>query len=273
MGILGWLSGGVRAGDLFSRVRPRYRAYWDRTLNAIVTVDLADYGGRYAYYWGRCGDVLHQTVLRRFLKPGDTYIDVGANIGFHSMFASRIVAGAGKVLSFEPHPETFRLLTAHLAINRISNVCAHNVALGDAPGEALLSEASETHSGTATLRSAGSAVRSMPIRIEQGDALLGAVEFGGDAFLKVDVEGFELRVLRGLSRTLARINTAYVEVTPEWLASQGVSATELYREMARHDFTAYLPRLHWKWNLFAPELRIDKIVTPLDCQHNVLFMR
>lgn len=273
MKLLGWLGAGFGADARFRNVRPRYRAYRDRRLEAFVTADLASYSGRYFYYWGRFYDTTHQAILRRFLHPGDTYIDIGANLGFHSMLASRLVGGKGMVLSFEPHPQTFKVLAAHMWMNRLFHWEGTNVALGDAPGRSELSQLDETHTGTATLRGVSQAARTFPIEIVPGDTLLAGRDFAGDVFVKIDVEGFEYRVLRGLRQTLKRVSTVSVEVTPEWLAEQGASAEGLYGEMADLGFVPYVARLRWKLKLFSPSLYLMRAVKPLPAQHDVLFVR
>jgi FkbM family methyltransferase len=271
MAVLEWLGAGYKADARFSAVHPRYRAYWDRDSEAYVTADLGEYGGRYAYYWGRYGDACHREALRQLLDPGDTYIDVGANIGMHSLFASRLVGPAGMVLAFEPHPESFQQLSAHIAMNRIHWCEPLNVALSDCSAATILRQAEE-HSGTATLRE-GVSGRTFTINTRVGDDVLAEREFPGKSILKVDVEGYEFHVLRGLRRTLERVHAAWVEVTPEWLSAMGERAEDLYRYMAGLGFAACLPRLKWKLKLFSPRLNLDPIASPPSNQHDVLFVR
>jgi FkbM family methyltransferase len=272
MKLLGYLGAGYGVDENFNTSKHRYRAYWDRNLQALATADLGEYGGRYRYYWGRFPDVTHQAVLRRFLKSGDTYIDIGANLGFQSIYASRLVGEAGRVLSFEPHPETFRLLNAHLAMNGLFRCSTFNMALSDEPGELLLNEHGP-HSGTATFLRSGSATRCLPVKVERGDDVLPAMDLPGDIFVKIDVEGFERKVLRGLRRTLSRVKIAAVEVTPEWLSAVGDNAEELYAEMRDLGFQAYRPHLRWKCKMWSPTLEVPQLTSIPPEQHDILFMR
>lgn len=272
MKLLGWLGAGYGVDSRYVGSGARYRAYWDRRLHALVTADLGEYGGRYCYYWGRFHDMTHQAVLRRFLKCGDTYIDIGANLGFQSLFACHLVGEAGRVLSFEPHPETFKLLNAHLVMNRLYRCSTFNMALSDVPGELLLNEQG-SHSGTATLLSTTTASRSFRVKVECGDTVLMGMELPGDVFVKIDVEGFEMRVLRGLRQTLARAGVVSVEVTPEWLCRIGDSAQDLYMEMRELGFAPYIPRLKWKCKIWSPSLELTPVATVPQGQHNVLFVR
>jgi len=270
--LLGYLGAGFGNDPQWKTVSPRYRSYFDRDLQCVVTTDLAEWGGRSCYYWGRFWDVTHQAVLRKFLSPGDTYIDIGANVGFQSLYAARLVGTSGQVLSFEPSPSTYAVLAGHVAINRIRNCRTFQIALSDAPGEATLNQLEE-HSGTATLRPQSQVLRSVSVSVERGDEVLRDMPFVGKALVKLDVEGFEQRVLMGLRETLNRIATVSVEVTPEWLAQQGGSAEELYRYMEHAGFRALIPRLRWRMGLWGAQLEITPVSQPPVGQHDVVFVR
>ncbi len=269
--LLGLLGAGWGDDPAWKSVKPQYRAYFDEDLGCIVTVDVSEWGGRSCYYWARFWDVSHQLLLRKVLKLGDTYIDVGTNLGFQSMFASRLVGPSGTVLSFEPNPETFLLLSAHIAMNRIRNCKLHNVALGEAESEAVLN-LMETHSGTATLRAVAGKTRSVTVPVRRGDDVLRDTPFTGKTVLKMDVEGFELLALRGLPETLSRVSIAVVEVTPEWLAAQGGTAEQLMILMKELGFTALIPTVEWTMGLFSPKLHFAP-ATPLQEQTDVCFVR
>lgn len=272
MAVLGYLGGGYGADPYWKQVRPRFRSYHDRQLDCIVTADLAEWGGRSCYYWGRFFDVTHQAVLRQYLSPGDTYIDIGANVGYQSMYASRLVGPQGKVLSFEPNPPTYSILSGHIAINRLRNCQTFPMALSDAEGEAQLNQLEE-HSGTSTLMSSSQALHSVKVRMRRGDDVLRDVEFRGKTFIKIDVEGFELHVLRGLQETLRRVDYVAVEVTPQWISQQGGRAEELYQLMREAGFEPLLSKLHWTMVIFHPRLELIPLKAPLPEQHDVIFVR
>jgi FkbM family methyltransferase len=272
MAALGYLGAGYAHNAQWKDVWPRYRSYFDRQLQCVVTADLAEWGGRSCYYWGRFFDVTHQAVLRKFLAPGDTYIDIGANVGYQSLYASRLVGSGGLVLSFEPNPATYSILAGHVGINRIANCRTFQMALSDTDGEATLSQMEE-HSGTSNLRPQSNALHSVAVPVRRGDDVLRDIPFPGKAFLKIDVEGFEQQVLIGLRETLDRIAVAAVEVTPEWIAQQGGSAEQLYRYMEKAGFRALTPKIHWRMGLFALPLQLDPITHPIQEQHDVVFVR
>jgi FkbM family methyltransferase len=271
--LLGYLGAGWDHDAKWRNVRPRYRSYFDRDLQCIVSEDLAEWGGRSCYYWGRFFDITHQAVLRRYLAPGDTYIDIGANVGYHSLYAARLAGERGQVLSFEPNPDTYSILSAHVAINRIRNCRTFQMALGDAVGEAVLNQPG-AHSGTSTLMPiSGGTLKSITIPVQKGDAALQGIPFVGKVFIKIDVEGFEQRVLEGLRETLNKAAVVAVEVTPEWIERVGGSAEELYRYMREAGFRAFIPEVRWRLMFLGSSLELREAEGIIGGQHDVLFVR
>ena len=129
------------------------------------------------------------TPLRETFAAG-TCLDIGANIGNHSLYFAPLFAA---VHSFEPHPATFRLLDFN--VGGVGNVVAHNVGLGDSTGTFTLHEY-PTNLGRSTItgRSVGRPDE-IEIRVERLDDL--TLDLSSLCFVKIDVEGFEPCVIRG----------------------------------------------------------------------------
>lgn len=126
-------------------------------------------------------------------------LDVGANIGNHSLFFAGRFA---MVHSFEPNPRTFALLAANAALS--PRIVSHRTALGEVAGELSL-RFDPANVGEATLRSgfAGQNLMEVTVPVERlDDQVDPALEIG---FIKIDVEGFEAQVLRGACRLLSRL--------------------------------------------------------------------
>ncbi len=142
------------------------------------------------------------TALDDFLAPlaarfaGGSALDVGANIGNHSLFFSRRFA---HVHCFEPNPRTFGLLSVNAQLS--ANMILHNKALGDAPGTLTLSYDS-LNVGEASLvnDSADGTRQHTEVDVVRLDDL--QEQFGQVALIKIDVEGFEPEVLRGATDLL-----------------------------------------------------------------------
>jgi FkbM family methyltransferase len=140
--------------------------------------------------------------LRGWIHPGDWAIDVGANIGHYTCRLSELVGPTGRVFSFEPIPQTFELLAANVALLRAPNVTLFNVAASDSMGIVAMSlpsfETGLRNYYMARIVESGqlAAYHVAAIRIDSLE-LARAV-----ALVKVDAEGHELQVLRGMDALL-----------------------------------------------------------------------
>ncbi|HEX7083264.1 MAG TPA: FkbM family methyltransferase [Gaiellaceae bacterium] len=181
-----------------------------------IRVRLDDAVGREIFVHGTSEYYL-AAVLERLLAPGETAVDVGANVGEHTLRAARRVGPAGTVVAVEPQPEVFRALQRSVAENgfadRVRLICA---AASDREGEGLLYLPEHAgNSGLATLeadspRAGGAALGGGAARlhvplIRLDDVLVGLAAV---SLIKVDVEGHERPALAGAERTVAAFRPA-----------------------------------------------------------------
>ena len=143
------------------------------------------------------------------LGTGGVFLDVGANIGFFVLPIAELVGSEGRVLAFEPAPDAAHLLRSEArARGVLSRISLYEMALSDEVGSLAL-RADPAHPDDTTKRSLfiddGPVVAEVPIRALDELVGSGDVELphGVDA-VKIDVEGAEVRVLRGMRRTLER---------------------------------------------------------------------
>jgi FkbM family methyltransferase len=138
----------------------------------------------------------------RFIRPAGMVIDVGANIGLHAVRFADFVKG-GKVLCFEPARSTYALLLQNL--KNVTNVVPLNIALSDANGlQDFFVAADNAFSGLKDTRRKP-ILRQEPVACFTGDAILQPlVQDQRVDLLKIDVEGFETQVLRGMKEFIAR---------------------------------------------------------------------
>jgi FkbM family methyltransferase len=214
---------------------------------AYLRVDARDIVGRYLYYFGVWEPNL-TAWLEQSLEPGDVFVDVGANVGYFSVLAGRLV-GDGGVVAFEAHPRTFELLEENVHRNGLVNVRTVCAAVWDAPAMLELFSTAGATVGASTVftewadRWNLSTVGSVPAN--RLSTLLTAEELAAARVIKVDVEGAELRVLRGVAGALGKCRDDLeiaVEVAPQLIARDGGSWDEMCQMLGEHGYTPRLMR-------------------------------
>jgi FkbM family methyltransferase len=145
-----------------------------------------------------------QRTLRAIIEPGDVFFDVGANVGFFTILGARLVGESGSVVAFEPEPENLAALRDNVNLNAFSNVVVVESAVSSSSGTAQLHV---LHRATARLLPAGDEVERKGSRVVTtsiDDFLAEHPELEPDV-VKIDVEGHEAEVIRGMRETLARL--------------------------------------------------------------------
>lgn len=168
-----------------------------------VLAPLDDYVGRAVFFAGEL-DRKVTWVCRRLVRPGDTVLDIGANLGLVTVILSGLVGPRGRVHAFEPIPAMQELIERAAARNGSGNINLHRVALGATSAELLLS-VPHGHAGSAsfveTRHLADSTEIMVPVRT-LSDVMAGE-EVDHVRLIKIDVEGFEAEVLAGAAQFFA----------------------------------------------------------------------
>lgn len=192
-------------------MRPYYYLGKNRALTRLSTgqpffVHTADRAISPWIIMGGVWETFVDNVLCALLRPADVFLDVGANMGYYTVKAGTIVGPQGRVFAFEPNPELFPLLVDNIDINGFNGrVTSFALAAGAEAGSSLF-RVSPTNMGGGWVAAPGTPGASAPdglrIGIDRVDALLppGTVV----DVVKIDTEGFEPLVLRGMAETLAR---------------------------------------------------------------------
>lgn len=141
-------------------------------------------------------------IFNQILKEGDVVVDAGANIGLMSIFAAQIVGGAGQVHAFEPEPNTFKILQKNCALNNLTNIVLNEQALGAEKSEAMLYSNMNINRGAASLIQSEDATGTN-VLISTLDIYVEEQKLTKIDFIKIDIEGFELEMLKGSSKLLA----------------------------------------------------------------------
>ena len=171
------------------------------------------------------------------LKPGQNFVDIGANIGYYSIIASKLVGNKGKVIAFEPEPLNFSILKNNIELNHLDNITAINCGLGSEAGKFSLFISPENRGDHRSFNSDHNR-QAIDIDIRTGDKVFCENE-SPLHFIKIDTQGFEANIIKGFQESIEK-NAAHlsmiVEFWPYALKENGTSANELLNTLKGFDF-------------------------------------
>jgi FkbM family methyltransferase len=184
--------------------------------------------------------------IARRLKVGDVFVDVGANIGYFSLLASKLVGETGRVVAIEASPHTFGLLRRNLDLNKAHNVRAVNVAVSDREEILQMFLPPGNDSGrTTVVQSSADQQRFTPgplVRARPLAAILETREIQTTRLIKIDVEGHEGQVLPSILRMLQSCRAdveVIVEITPSRFQGHRKTSKDLLARFASLGFHFY----------------------------------
>jgi FkbM family methyltransferase len=184
-----------------------------------------------AFYWMGFHELNESRFLNRFLKPGMVLVDVGANQGEFSLFAAKRLS-QGTVYAFEPMNIFFDQLTENISLNQFTNVKTFHCGLSDQSGEVpiyLGTTAGNENEGLGTIFQSQERNRFIQnIQLRTLDQIATEEKIDTIDFLKIDVEGAELMVLRGARKTLERTRpVVMIEMSDDTYRAAGYSAEDV----------------------------------------------
>ena len=160
-------------------------------------------------------------VINNVLRQGDTFMDVGSSVGLLSFIASNIVRETGQVFSFEPEESSFKHLVDNISINKSKNIKPFNVGLGNENQVIRIYK----NRGCPSMVKEEETKLVENVKIVKLDELIESENIKKVKLIKIDVEGFELEVLKGSVDLLEYFDYIYVEC----------SFIELYEKQALAD--------------------------------------
>lgn len=182
-----------------------------------------------------------RTEVRRHLKPGAIAIDVGANVGWHTLLMAARAGSTGRVYAFEPNDSTRRRLVSAVEANDLTHVTVDGRGVADRVGTSGFQAPLAGHvwDGTGRLI-AESSREAATIECTTLDAFVAERHIDRLAFVKIDVEGWELSVLRGARHVLSALRPVVVfEYDPAYVSRSGGAADDVTRCWSDADYELF----------------------------------
>jgi FkbM family methyltransferase len=213
-----------------------------------MRLDLMDEPQRKIYFYGTYDERYEMALVRRVLDAPDVFWDIGANVGFYSLLTARLLSSGGQVIAFEPGQLAFQMLEENLALNQFDNVTSFNVAVTEDYGEAVLYSSPGVADGGANLFQPDEThTLTQTCRTVSLDRFSRETDFPRRTFIKVDVEGAEMAVLRGAADLLASDQPLWLmEMKESVLRAAGTEKGAIQDLFRRHGYApAFLHRRKW----------------------------
>jgi len=240
---------------LLEKMVPNTGERYAEIFGSRMKLDLAEHIQRWVYFGGY--ERLETRWVRKWLRPGMSVADIGANVGYYTLLAASCVGPRGRVFAVEPSPYAYNRLRETVTDNRLTQVVTLQAALGRIQGEGLLYlPPPGNHSPSMAPCDRKDSVK---VALRTLDDCL--AEWGVDQLdlLKMDVEGFEPEVLGGARSALraGRIRAIFCELNDWWLRQMGGSAQELFHLITSEGFSRVFKA--------GPDLPLGRAFTANQC--------
>jgi FkbM family methyltransferase len=205
-----------------------------------LTVDLRDEGVSLPIFLDGFYEPAETRFLSKSLRQGDIFVDIGANIGYFTTYASKLVGRRGKVIAFEPDPHNCRTLTTNIELNSARNVVIRNVALGSEARSGFLYR-SKTNFGDHRVSDCGEDRERVPISILRFDQACAEIGLSHVDLIKIDVQGFEPYVFAGMGSCLCDfgVRTILMEYWPCGIREAGGAPATMLESITAKGFTIH----------------------------------
>lgn len=194
-------------------------------------------------------------LLFEYVKPGQVVIEAGANNGTETVLLSRLVGPGGKVFAFEPVEHVYKSLQLNLSINDCKNVVAEQKALGESEGELYFNVLSQDYcnQGMASKYDEQSGDIKVLVKQTSIDLMLREHSFPSVDFIKMDIQGAEIELLKGAQHTIQKSRPViFTEATEEFL-----SIETLYETLSVLGYSVYLIQVKGHLKLLSKNTLIE----------------
>jgi FkbM family methyltransferase len=242
-----WPFGRRSAYEFFSRrISGRSHSAVVRTkFGDLMDLAMPDLVSETIYLTGQWEPLITRHI-RASLRPGDVFIDVGANVGYYSLLAARATGDTGRVFSIEASPSIYDRLQRNIKLNDCTNVCTINAAASDVKGELPIFSAPVYNLGHSTTVESLAKREGMNLeKIVPADtleALVGVENLRKARVIKIDVEGAEFLVLSPLFSSLGQFSqtTEWIfELSPDFAAGGQNDVDRIFAAFLSNGYKAY----------------------------------
>lgn len=228
-------------GSFIGRLVPENTFYKTSTIrnvrrnNINFCLDISDYQN-WLVYFGLNED--RPIGLYNLVKKNSVIIDVGSNIGQTAMTFAQISSENSLIYGFEPDPINYTKAVGNLKLNKFKNIVYKNIGLGSSKGELPLKIDTPANRGGNRIDLKNVSENSVRIEIERFDDVILELKIDKIDLVKIDVEGFELEVLKGAENSLKIYKPLlFIEIDDRNLSQQGASARELLNYLNKIGYT------------------------------------
>lgn len=189
----------------------------------------------YGYYEKTVG-----IILKKLLKPDSIFIDVGANIGYFSLLAA-LQSPKGSIIALEPVSYLFNSLRENISLNKFSNIEAINIAAGDKEENRLIYLSGADNTGMSSFQKpANYSEKNETVKVVTLDSLPDNLKLSRVDIIKIDVEGNELAVLKGMKEIASRFQPhILIELNPQTLSYFNHSTDDVLSYATELSYTAF----------------------------------
>ncbi len=178
--------------------------------------------------------------IETLLKPGDVFVDIGANVGYFSLLAATLVAPGGQVLAFEPKPDNCAFLRRSLAVNDFQNVHVYQNAVAEKAETFYFTEGGADSNGR-LLHNFEVEDAEQGLRVEAVTLDETLPELPGLKVIKMDIEGAEPRAWQGMNRTIQKYHpTLIMEFSPSLIAKTSLADPAAFLDAIQQQYTIHI---------------------------------
>jgi FkbM family methyltransferase len=190
---------------------------------------------------------INTKIISKILKKGMTCIDIGGNIGYYVLLERKLVGKDGKIIAIEPYHKNFQYLKKNIKLQNTENILAFNFACGDKEGKVPF-YINKKSNGCQVIREdvklpdlSKGTLTEVPIKTL--DSIVDELKLDHVDFVRMDAEGYELHILRGLKKTLAKFKPIIsLELHKRQLGMEGTRDFFKMMKELNYEIESYIPR-------------------------------